>query len=323
MKEADIRPKELFDHYLFLSAQDAEQFDRSQFAEVPCPGCGVLSNDCWFQKNGFTYRLCSSCGTLYCSPRPSVRQLDTFYHDSPSAQFWADKFFPAIAEARRARLFRRKAHQIGQLFESAHRRSPKSICDVGAGWGLFLDELRVIFAQASMTAVEPNPSMADRCREIGLRTVQAQLGDPQLASQQFDLVVCQEVVEHVFSPTEFLADLFQITAPGGQCLVTTLGYEGFDILMLQEHSRSVFPPHHLNFLSISGFENVFTRTGFESVEVWTPGLLDFDIVAGSGVESEFVRVLQARGEDSVEDFQAFLQRNRLSSHVWILAERSG
>ena len=137
---------------------------------------------------------------------------------------------------------------------------------------------------------------------------------------RFDLVISSEVIEHVFSPEEFVRSLHQLTKPSGQVLLTGLGYEGFDILVLQEKSNSIFPPHHLNFLSIKGFEILFKRIDFKKVDIWTPGVLDVDIVMNSGVVPEFLKVL-GRRQGALQEFQSFLASQKLSSHVWCLAFR--
>ena len=68
-----------------------------------------------------------------------------------------------------------------------------------------------------------------------------------------------------------------------------------------------------------GFKILFQRVGFSHVDIWTPGLLDVDIVKNSPMVDEFTRVLVSRGEKAVAEFQSFLQKYQLSSHVWILA----
>ncbi|EMG00135.1 hypothetical protein LEP1GSC123_0032 [Leptospira borgpetersenii str. 200701203] len=76
-------------------------------------------------------------------------------------------------------------------------------------------------------------------------------------------------------------------------------------MTLQEKSNSVFPPHHLNFMSVCGFEIAFKNAGFSETEILTPGELDVDIVLNSGYETEFIRVLRNRGADAIFEFQSF------------------
>lgn len=320
MKEEEIRPKEIFQRYLELSRKDAREFNASKFKRITCPGCGVDNSEKRFKKNDFQYVLCSNCGSLYCSPRPSEEDLDFFYKTSESAKYWSEVFFPAVAETRREKLFGKKARQVHNVLKEK-TFSPQHICDVGAGYGIFLEELNSFFPSASLFAIEPGPDLAKQCRSKGFETLQTTAEQSGIWKEKFDLVISSEVIEHVYSCDRFIDSLYQLAKLGGYCLITGLGYEGFDILTLQKHSNSVFPPHHLNFLSIKGFKGLFQRAGFSQVDIWTPGELDVDIVKNSPMVDEFTRVLASRGEKAVTEFQSFLQKYQLSSHVWALARK--
>jgi SAM-dependent methyltransferase len=313
----------LFEEYLRLSRIDAKAMTDAGRVGVSCQGCGGEDAVPHLEKNGFPFLLCPDCGTLFCSPRPNEASLEKLYADSPSARFWARRFFPAVAEARRERLFRPKAQRVAALLkETALDFTPKTICDVGAGYGIFLEELAPHFPQASLCAVEPGENLACTCLEKGFETLCVPVENAEQWAGRFDLLLCSEVIEHVFDTAEFLSGLGTLLRPGGYCLLTGLGYEGFDILTLQERSNSIFPPHHLNFLSVGGFQRLFERCGFERAHVTTPGQLDVDIVLNSGIDSEFLRVLSSRGPEAVADLQALLQKHKLSSHVWVLAQKN-
>ena len=114
-----------------------------------------------------------------------------------------------------------------------------------------------------------------------------------------------------------------VVAPGGLAVFTGLGIDGFDIQILWDKSKSIFPPHHINFMSVDGFYRLFKRAGFKGVEVVTPGKLDLDIVLNNREfvtkENRFVKTLLSRGEEALDELQNFLAKYKLSSHCWILA----
>lgn len=320
MKEHDIRPKELFRQYLDLSKKDAANFPPNCFMSVPCQACGSNHPDQKFNKNGFQYVQCRRCGSLYCSPRPNEITLNGFNEKSKSARFWATVFSPAVSEVRREQFFRKKAAQIKKNLGNMGI-APRRICDIGAGYGIFLEELHPHFPVAELYAIEPGEEAAFICRQKGFETLATTAENSTNWAGKFDFVVCSEVIEHVFSPIRFMQSMASLLSPAGICLLTGLGYEGFDILSLQEKSNSIFPPHHLNFLSIQGFKELFSNNGLCVVEIATPGELDLDIVLNSGIENEFVKVIKKRGDEAMNDFQNFLQKHNLSSHVWIWGKK--
>jgi hypothetical protein len=138
-----------------------------------------------------------------------------------------------------------------------------------------------------------------------------------------------EVLEHLFDPSAFLKAVKRSLVPDGVLLLTTLTVTGFDIQVLWEYSKSVYPPHHINLLSVNGTRQLMERNGFEVMEITTPGELDVDIVRNMLRESpelkipRFVRRIIDAPEDVRSDFQSFLKRNGLSSHMRVIAKRRG
>ena len=320
MKEEEIRPKELFNKYLEMSKKDAKLFDKSEFEKTTCIACNSKNTSLKFIKDGFQYDICNDCGTVFCNPRPSLKVLDEFYQKSKSAKYWFDEFLPKVEEARREKIFKKKAIQLFELVKEKNINVNK-FCDVGAGSRIFIEELHKIRKDIFYYAIEPGDVSSEIIKEKGITVLQKSVELADDWEEKFDFVVSLEVLEHVNSPLNFVESLNKLLVDGGYCLVTSLGYEGFDILTLGEKSNSISPPHHLNFPSIEGFEKLFKSAGFAEVYISTPGVLDVDIVINSDIENEFIRVLKKRGDNIIERFQTFLINNNLSSHVWILAKK--
>ena len=326
MRESDIRPEALLTEYLRLSAEDAGHFfsDETAFVHRLCPGCGADSPQAAFVKSGFTYARCSDCSSLYAVPSPEPGLLGAFYADSPSQHYWGKVFFPAVAEARRTKIFRPRVERIQALL-AEHGMVGDTLVDVGAGTGIFLEECRSLGVGRHLLALEPSVEMAEICRSKGFETLQAFADQAAPWHGRADLVASFEVIEHVHSPADFLADLRALARPGGLVLVTGLCGTGFDILTLGPDSKAVSPPHHLNFLSRAGLSALLTRVGLEEIAFLTPGQLDVDIVRNTKLPADpFLAHLLGQGTESQRAaFQRFLAENGLSSHMWVLARRPG
>jgi hypothetical protein len=173
--------------------------------------------------------------------------------------------------------------------------------------------------------VEPAANLAAVCRQRGFRIIEVPVEAIPVGGVRADVVTVFETLEHVADPCEFLTAIRRILSTGGVMLLTTLTVSGFDIQVLWEHSKSICPPQHINFLSLEGLQRLVTRAGLDLVELATPGRLDVDIVANALAEDpnlpvpRVVRSLLERGPAAREEFQAFLQRHHLSSHVRVVA----
>jgi len=327
MKENEIRPAPLLKEYLRLSALDAKNyFHLETRLPIPCPACSDPSYSPAFYKNGFEFVVCDKCATLYLSPRPPAREFEQFYKESPSSRYWADTFFPSVIEARRSTVFKSKLKRI-EMFCDSKGIAPKTLIEIGAGHGIFLEEWRSGHPEVSILAIEPSPDLAKVCRAKDIEVLETVVEQADEWEARADLLTCFEVIEHAHDPLKFLQSFYSLVKKGGWVVISGLGVEGFDIQVLWEKSKSIFPPHHINFLSIKGFELLFERAGFECIEVTTPGELDVDIVLNAFQEDNsielgrFERLLLTKDEKDLGNFQEFLTQHKLSSHCWISARK--
>jgi SAM-dependent methyltransferase len=334
MREQDIRPADILATYLDLSRRDAETYfpDPGTLPLGDCPGCGASheKSNRLYEKFGFPIVECSDCTTMYVNPRPAADQLDAFYRDSPSTEYWANTFFPSVAEARRELIFAPRARDVLAMTVAAIG-TPHTVMDIGAGYGLFLTELRKLLPGADLRAVEPGKSLADRCRAKGLLTFEGFAEDAVNDAGwngMADLVVSFEVIEHLPDPLSFVSTMRDLARPGGLVFLSGLCGDGFDIRTLGARSNAVSPPHHLTFLSQKGVRALLARAGLECLSFQTPGKLDVDIVRGA-LEADDTVVTNPKIRDLVQGvdtnaksaFQKNLVAECRSSHMWILARR--
>lgn len=73
-----IRPKDLEAQCDRLMDEDRRRIDKNTLLEVGCVACGSIKMIDSFLKQGFEYRRCSNCNTLYLSPRMSQSTLNDF-----------------------------------------------------------------------------------------------------------------------------------------------------------------------------------------------------------------------------------------------------
>ena len=325
MKEKDIRKRDTLNNYLEMVEQDIKKlFIFSTFVKTPCPACANSDRITeGLKKKGFTYVLCQRCATLFVNPRPTVKELKDFYADSPSALFWIDKFFGPVAEMRREKMFRPRAEYVNTMFPE---KANGFIVDVGSGFGIFLEELSSLWPTTRFMAVEPSPRQAEICRGKGLDVQCCTIEELEGFDGQVDLLTAFELIEHLFSPEDFLRRVRELLKPTGHLLMTTLNGQGFDIQLLWERSKSINPPHHLNFFNPQSVVLLLKHCGFEIVEVSTPGELDWDIVEGMIKNEKFYSgrfwdFFSRYGTlESKQELQDWISRNNLSSHMRIIAK---
>ena len=241
MKESDIRPQALVDRYIALSEEDARTlFNKASFARTSCVACGGNSLRPEIEKYRFSYDRCVDCGTLFLNPRPELAAFEELYSRSKSSRYWAEVFFPAVAESRREAVFAPRVSDLRAKFESELDSGLVAI-DVGAGFGIFLEELRKAFPATHAIAIEPSESLGKLCVEKGFQTESMMAENAVHLSGAGDIVFCFEVLEHVQSPYDFLVSLRDLVRPGGHVYLTTLTADGFDLFTLGAQSFQISP----------------------------------------------------------------------------------
>lgn len=243
MKESEIRPLDLFNRFLSLSEQDIARFfsDRSQLSEVECPGCGGDSYQPAMEKFGFKYVTCTACGSLFVSPRPSEQMIDQYYRESQAVKFWESSFYKETSEARRNKVIKPRAEYVAKLARTDGGECLGTLVDVGAGFGIFLEEVAKLNVFADIVGIEPAPNLAEICRQRGFRVLEKPAERIESGELNASWATAFEVLEHVHSPPRFLQSIGNILQPGGKLVLTTLTVTGFDIQMLWNHSKSVHP----------------------------------------------------------------------------------
>jgi len=326
MKEQDIRKREVLNKYLELVRIDSERIfsDKSTFEEVDYKSWGCKSPVFEFKKFGFKYVRCTDTDTLFVNPRPRYDHLMEIYYDSPSTRFWINDFFLPMVDARREKIFKPRAKYIAKKFPDLKHRK---IADIGAGFGLFLEELSKLWPNVDITAIEPSKDMANICRHKHIPVIESMIEDLEPDRFKFDLLTSFELFEHLHNPRLFLDKVYELLNPGGYFFMTTLNGLGFDIQVLWETSKSVSPPHHLNFFNPRSMEIILKKAGFNVVEISTPGELDWDIVETTfkhdGIDPGrfFKTVAKCGSAKSKIELQTWIKKNNFSSHMSVIARK--
>ena len=279
--EEEIRPEDVFNEYLSLTSKDTKTyFDNAVKLDINCPACDN-SGIFWASKEGFTYKKCIKCSTIFVSPRPIMDAFNSYYTDSPSTKFWATTFYKVTENARREKLWKPKAQIVKEQLLSLNGANPfKYIIDIGGGYGVFDEELKKIM-EIETIIIEPSVHLAEICRRKGLTVVEKfmeEIIENELPEGR-KCYVSFELFEHLHDPNIFLETVFKNMKSDDIFIFTTLSGMGIDIQLLGEHSKALSPPHHLNFFNPKSASSLLEKNGFDVLSAITPGKLDMDILS--------------------------------------------
>ncbi|MHA1564888.1 MAG: class I SAM-dependent methyltransferase [Alphaproteobacteria bacterium] len=301
---------------------------RGDFIPVPCPACNAQDSESLYEKFAMPHRRCHRCQTQYVSPRPDQATLAEFYARSVNYAYWAQHVFPASEQPRREKIFRPRARILAQLAEDLDLNNA-SVLEIGAGYGLFCEEVAALDRIARVIGIEPTPELAQVCRDRGIEVIEGPYESvgPDL---QVDLIACFEVIEHLFDPADFLRWCIRRLAPGGGILMTCPNIAGFEPLILGFESGAL-EHEHLNLFNPASLSLLMQQCGFTNVAVTTPGELDVELVRTALDDGRFdaadldpaIHHLLTHDDPAVATgLQQLIQQAGLSSNMRVLATKA-
>ncbi|UZP66167.1 class I SAM-dependent methyltransferase [Desulfovibrio mangrovi] len=189
--------------------------------------------------------ICRDCGFSFLHPTPSDEEFIEI-HRNVYYPNWGDNQ-NVIAHAR-------------QVFSKVTQALPLpqdyAVLDIGCGEGNLLE----VFHEhgADCTGVEIRDEIdISRLKAQGIAILQQPFQEIRF-DRTFDLIIMDNVMEHVPSPSAFLMSAREILAPHGH-LVILVPY-------VSATSDEAFIPEHVNFFTPATLKNLCKASGFEAVE---------------------------------------------------------
>lgn len=236
--------------------------------------------------------------------------LDAVYADEYTVAPADYVFYTPAGPRLRGEVF---ATWLVDAFGSSPWLSAKRVLEVGAGAGAVMAPLQKRFPQACFSGLELCQASAAAARTAGHDVHAVDVHDWN--DGLYDIIYAVAVLEHVPSPTEFLARLRELLAPGGLLFLTqpTQDVPSYDILF-NDHLHHFRSDHLSGYATKLGFRECGCVVGHElmpnfSLHAWkkiaSPEPWDWDQSAGdSSVARSFTDLVDsfARCNQQIDDW---------------------
>ena len=176
-----------------------------------CPICGDHARHELRWRLGYSIWSCLACKLLFTHPLPTDEQLQDFY---------AGFMYRQTDDAARQQLIAEKKQELTKLFLLRHKEGqPLSFLDFGGGNGIGLAAALELGLDAYYYEIDPQA--ADHVRQSLGRDASRVLDDPFADDRRFDLIFCDNVIEHVRDPLELTRRLTGRLSEHGTLVVKT------------------------------------------------------------------------------------------------------
>ena len=309
IREDDIHPDAIFAEERRLAASFVKATALPDRIE-PCPICGAERTEVLFEKWGAQYAICPASWTIGLGAPPDEQTLRNYFHSSELASFrTSDSYQRTIAEKRKELWEGQIGWIEGRVSRYLGNEKYVSI-DWGSKFTGWINYLRTAAFVSELHISDALPPVL----ESGSQDAPA------------DIAILIDVIQRDRRPGDLMRKIAARLNPGGLLIATCRAGSGFDVLTLRERSSSIFPFDHLLLPSPKGVRRLLEQSGFEVLEIVTPGLMDARYIRSAAdhipKEQYFQRYIVGLEDEALLDrLQGFLQRNNLSSHLRCVARK--
>ncbi len=230
----------------------------TQEVNNPCFVCGSERSEIrflpdvrrWAETDSFVLRQCGNCGLVFNSPRLPAERLEDLYRRN---YYFFNRRGDLEFERIRAAYLRTIAHlplaAPGALLELGSAKGYMLALLSGLGWRVTGVEVAETAAQFSRRQfkVEVFTGTLERFRRSDGRS--------------FDVVLAQDVLEHVPEPGEFLRAAHASLRPGGWLIIDTPNVGGANVEVVGERWRG-FNPFHIYLFQRHTLTRALNQAGF-------------------------------------------------------------
>jgi len=186
---------------------------------LSCDICGSRqAHHVFTRQDGLGVFECSSCELAYVNSRPAKEEILRTYRDTYTDFRQLKEWFYEDRRIGNSSGILRRISRFKSL-------SGSRILDIGCGPGFLLYEARRLGMDTVGLEISKIYASFGR-EELNLDIRQTILEEADLPSAGFDVVVCNNLIEHLANPHDFFLELARILAPAGILHILTPNYDG-------------------------------------------------------------------------------------------------
>ncbi len=236
-----------------MTAHTAENAASPEKSAAFCRACLAPVSEAIGEKDGYALLRCGDCGTVVVDPWPTDAELDAYYRDYRKTGEYMRKRDSKIRRGR------------GRIKRMLKAKPPgKRFLDVGCNVGFMIVGAKNAGLEATGIDIDES-AIAIAKKEFGdagsFECIPVQ--DMAARGDEYDMIYCNEVVEHVPDPDDFIKAVSKLLAPGGILYITAP--DGGHRAVPKDFASwgMVCPPEHLSYFTRKGMETLLGRHGLD------------------------------------------------------------
>ncbi len=218
----------------------------------------MVSNDEW------TMVQCNECSHTYLNPRPRKENLGVIYPNNYYSYDFEKKGKNKIAN---------KAKEMidFKIVELARNMVglDKTVLDVGCGDGRLLRLFKKDDKSKWMLyGVDLDETAGKIAEKEGIHFIKGSIDDVELPENKFDIIIMQQLIEHVFDPIKVLSKTHRALRKDGVLILETPSIPSLDFRLFKgKYWGGYHFPRHFNIFNEKSIRNALKEVGFNQITV--------------------------------------------------------
>lgn len=210
----------------------------------------------------FYFVRCDKCGHVYLNPRPVSGALKKIYPENYYTKTGRHSG-ARIALVKRF-VIRRRLSFFKQVFKTAG-----AILELGCGDCSLIKDIKNRYPKCSVTGVDlfVPPHIVIQCQMMGIDIIEADAETLSFQENTYDLIIMNQLIEHLRFPDQLLDKTFKALKPGGTISIETPNLDGYDRkIFRQSFWGGYYFPRHMNLFSTETINRLLAAKGLKVVK---------------------------------------------------------
>lgn len=224
-----------------------------------CPICNKKKYSKFWAMSGYRLARCSVCGMVwdFSPPENLLTQYDKEYFVNENPKGGYANYFEGMLVNKKT--FSDRLRKIEKGFGKG------KLLDVGCALGDCLEEAERL-GWEEVEGLEISDYAYKFAKKRGLRVKKGTLSSTTYAKNSFDIVLHQDVIEHVIDPVDELKRAYKILKPRGLIYIVTPNVGGLWSKLLGPRWYHYKPVEHVMYFSQETMRRALKNAGFNNIK---------------------------------------------------------
>ncbi|MBM3251601.1 MAG: class I SAM-dependent methyltransferase [Candidatus Omnitrophica bacterium] len=205
----------------------------------------------------FNFYGCPACNLLVLLPLPSLEDLKNAYPDDYHGFHTSET--RVISYLYRLLYFFRLGEYKQLIGEKGN------LLDIGCADAYYFDLLKQRFPKINPYGIELKDEIAEKGRKKG-RNITTGTIDNFVSGIKFDLIIMNNLIEHVLDPVKELERAKSFLKPEGYIVIETPNKDSWDYILMKKFWGGLHAPRHTYIFSTSSLNDLVSKSGFKLVK---------------------------------------------------------